>query len=64
MSTGYDLLTAAEVADILRVSQATISRWGSTKVLHPVRIEGTVRYRRSEIDALVKEHPATADGAA
>lgn len=47
-----DLLTAAEVAQLLRVSSPTVYRWADDGTLHPVRVGGVVRFRRSDIEAL------------
>lgn len=48
-----DLLTTAEVADLLRVSRASVSRWAKDGVLRPIRVGGVVRFRRDDVDALL-----------
>lgn len=54
-----DLLTAAEVADTLRVSRSTVARWARDGAIESVRVGRVVRFRRSDIDALLE-----VDGAA
>ena len=53
MSETTDLLTAGEVADLLRVSAATVYRWAEDATLSAVRIGGVVRFRRSDVMALL-----------
>ncbi len=48
-----ELLTQQEVADLLRVTVSTVSRWSLDGTLRPVRIASTVRYRRDDIDAIL-----------
>lgn len=59
MAPDTDLLTVAEVADLLDVSRMTVHRWTQSGVLTPKRIEGTrwVRYSRREVEALVASEP-------
>lgn len=48
-----DLLTAPEVADYFNVNVSTIWRWVKKGVLPaPVRIAGSTRWRRQEIEAV------------
>jgi excisionase family DNA binding protein len=47
------LLTAQEVADALRVHVTTIYRWASTGVLESLVVGETVRFRRSDVEALL-----------
>lgn len=47
------MMTTAEVAERLRVSTQTVSRWAKSGTLMSVRIGGVLRFRRSDIDALV-----------
>lgn len=46
-----DLLTVAEVADLLRVSKLTIKRWGKRGKLAAIRINarGDRRYRKEAV---------------
>jgi len=46
-----DLLTVAEVADLLRVSKLTIKRWGKRGKLPAIRINarGDRRYRKEAV---------------
>ena len=46
-----DLLTVAEVADLLRVSKLTITRWGKRGKLPAIRINarGDRRYRKEAV---------------
>jgi excisionase family DNA binding protein len=50
------LLTTLEVAEMLRVSPMTIHRWRKSGELPVVRIGSTVRFRASDIDALIARH--------
>lgn len=53
MSDLHDLLTPAEVASRLRVSRASVSRWAKDGVLKPIRVGGTLRFRRADVEALL-----------
>jgi excisionase family DNA binding protein len=49
-------MTPAEAADYLHVTPVTVYRWTQRGLLHPIHIgptHRTVRYRTSEIRALV-----------
>lgn len=49
-----DLLTSAEVADLARISRATIGRAVKKGRLTPLRTPGGhFRFRRSDVDALL-----------
>lgn len=49
-----ELLTSAEVAEILRVSGATVRRWARAgKLPGVVVVAGNVRFRRDAIEALL-----------
>ena len=50
-----ELLTAGQVADIFQVTKSTISRWGLNGTLRQVKVNGTVRYRRDDVDRLLQE---------
>lgn len=52
-----DLMTADEVAKAFRVSDQTVYRWGETGKLDQIRIGKTIRFRRSDVEALLA--PAT-----
>jgi len=49
------LLTAREVAELLRVSVRTVRRWRAQGRLHGFRLagDGPVRYPRSSVDRLL-----------
>lgn len=63
MSDVPDLLTPAEVATRLRVSRASVSRWAKDGVLKPIRIGGTLRFRRADVDALLVPGEPAGDAA-
>ena len=46
------LLSQAAVAEIFDVTTRTIRNWDRDGLLHPIRIGRTLRYRRSEVEAL------------
>jgi len=50
-----DLLTVAEVAEMLRVTERTVRAWTHAGTLHPVRIGGRVRFRRTTLEATLDE---------
>lgn len=53
---GTDLMTPREVADLFRVDVKTIARWARAGKLSSIRtLGGHHRYRRAEIEALLKE---------
>lgn len=48
--TDPDLMTVAEVARVLRVSDRTVQRWASNGFIPPpINLRGMVRYRQSDI---------------
>lgn len=57
MVTPPDLLTAAEVSDYFRVSPSTVARWRRTHVLTGYKVGGTLRFRRSDVEALLSPEP-------
>lgn len=53
-----EFLTAKEVAELLKVSEATLARWrGADPIQGPpcLRIEGTVRYPREAMQRWLDE---------
>jgi excisionase family DNA binding protein len=53
-----ELLTTEEVATRLRVHKATVARWARSGVLEAVRVTGrTIRFRASDVDALLDGEP-------
>jgi excisionase family DNA binding protein len=51
-----ELLSASEVAKLLRVSNGTIARWIKLGQLRAIRLpSGTYRIPRSEVDKLMKQ---------
>ena len=59
-SPPHDLLTIDEVAEITPFKKSTFARWrlswpdGDCRGPRPVRVEGRVFYRRSEVEAWLK----------
>jgi excisionase family DNA binding protein len=53
------LLTAEEVADVMRVSKATVLRWSREGTLAPVGARRSVRFRREDIEALLTPRQAS-----
>ena len=49
-------MTAAEVADHLRVSKQTVYKWTNHLAMPVSRIGGVNRYDRSEVDVWAKRH--------
>lgn len=49
-----ELLTTKDVCDYLRCSQRSVSRMVADGLLHPVRLRGLVRFRRSELESLTE----------
>lgn len=62
MSDAADLLTTAQVADLLGVTVATVNRWALLGKATPVRKlpgpTGAYLYERAEVDALVAARAA------
>lgn len=52
-----DLLTSAEVAAMMRVSHVTLQRWRDSNKLPYVRVGRTIRYRRTDVEALLSPTP-------
>lgn len=54
-----DLLTTAEVAEALRVTEATVTSWVRDRKLSAIRLPGGkgYRFRRSDVDALTAPEP-------
>jgi excisionase family DNA binding protein len=51
-SSGDDLLTTREVADLLRVNPVTVTRWLNEGTLAGVKVgPRTFRFRRSDVEA-------------
>jgi excisionase family DNA binding protein len=57
-----DLLTVAEVADMLRVSERTVRTWTQAGTLRAVRIGGRVRYRLATLEALLEDLETSREG--
>jgi predicted DNA-binding transcriptional regulator AlpA len=54
-----DLLTEREVADMLRLSRQTLSRWRSCDQGPPfVQIGGTIRYSRESLERWIQDNTA------
>ena len=48
------MLKVTEVTEKLRVSRSALYRWEESGYLRPVRIGGRVRYRLSDVEAVIK----------
>ncbi len=48
------LLTAAEVAQALRVTTSSVYRWADDGTLKSIRVGETVRFRRDDVVALLE----------
>ena len=54
----HDLLTPSEVAEAFRVDPKTVARWAQAGKLASVRtIGGHRRYRRADVEALLRGEP-------
>ena len=51
-----ELYEADEVADLFRVSVATVRHWRRTGVLPAIKIGGIYRFRRSDIDRILQQN--------
>lgn len=59
MSSEAPMLTRREAADYLQISIRTLERWALEGKLIPVRLSpATVRYRRSDVEHLIKQASA------
>lgn len=47
-------LTIKEVAEMLKINRVTLYKWKKTKKLIPVKFEGIVRYKLSDIEKIMK----------
>ena len=56
------LLTEAEVAAALRVTDRTVRSWDAKGIVHAIRIGGVKRYRASDIASLME--PTTSEAPA
>lgn len=50
-----ELLTSDEFANILKISKVTIWNWDKKGITKPVRIGNAKRYRRSDLEQLMKK---------
>lgn len=50
-----ELLTRAQVSDILKISLTTLFNWNNDGTLTNLKIGNQVRYRRSDVDAALIE---------
>lgn len=57
MSNGEDLLTTAEVAERLRVSRMTVSRWVRAGQIRAIRLPGgrALRFHPADVDAILAQ---------
>lgn len=47
------LMTSAEVAKILAITEKTLANWRYRRVIPYLKIHGIVRYRKKDIDAFI-----------
>lgn len=62
MSQEGEIMTAAEVASLARVSRQTVYNWAENGRLEPVMKlpNGALRFRRSDVEALLRPDPIEA----
>lgn len=53
MQESTTLLTSSEVAALLRISPRTLGQWRWKKIVPYVRVNGAVRYRQHDIEAMI-----------
>lgn len=53
------ILTARELANYLRVKPSTVLRWAREKKLPTLRVQGRIRFRKSEIDHWLDDQRAS-----
>jgi len=51
------LLTSSDAAEYLSVSETTLARMRGGDQIKSVRVRGSVRYRRVDLDKLIEELP-------
>lgn len=56
------LLTAHEVAEILRVGRATVYRWAEQGRLPAIRVGSTVRFNLADVQQVLRSHSQGTDG--
>lgn len=56
--TMEQLMKTGEVADVFRVSPSTVSRWAAKGVIPCIRLGGSLRFRRADVEAFVELHTA------
>jgi excisionase family DNA binding protein len=54
-----DLLTVAEVAELLKLNQQTIRNWIDAGTLKSIRVGRRIRVHRSDVDAMLQVQPRT-----
>jgi len=59
---GERLLTANEVAEILRVGRATVYRWAEQGWLPAIRVGNTVRFNLTDVQRALQTHPQRTGG--
>jgi len=58
--TSDELMTSREVAEQLTVSRSTVVRWARAGLLDVVKLPGrTIRFRRSDVERLLANPPAS-----
>lgn len=56
MASDYEeLLTAKEVAEIFKVDPMTVYNWGRRGFLEAIKIDGTSRFRKSDVDRIFNQ---------
>lgn len=51
-----ELLTPAETCKILKISRSSLTRWSKSEYLIPTRIGGQIRYKKQDIDRILKSN--------
>lgn len=49
-----ELMTPAEVAEVLRLTDETVHRWARIGKLPYINVHGIKRFRRSDVEALLR----------
>jgi predicted site-specific integrase-resolvase len=50
-----ELLTRAEVKNILKISESTVIRWEKKGILKPIKIDKKVLYELADVEELIND---------
>ncbi|MDA2928917.1 helix-turn-helix domain-containing protein [Acidobacteria bacterium AH-259-O06] len=53
-----DLLTVKEAADLTGLHQDTLRKWAWQRRVRSFKVSSVLRFKRSDLDALIVERPA------